>query len=977
MFLENEGPFLMKKNSISSNRLPEKLAFIVPVWGEYHTKVFIDIVLPSYLTDGNLKALGDFACVFQIYTDSVSAAKIKKSAAFKKLVSLCKDVVFKEVNKLPSTNQHISVIYKSLKEIHVEGIKTRAPGAAIFFLNADTVYADGSFETVINLLKEGYRSVELVTLRTNGNYIIDHLLSMKKMGVLSVSPLALTEIASKYLHKISKQHFWNSNEDRLIPDNIYWNVDNEGILARCTHFHPLMVYPKVPNPHFTGTIDHDFIENAGIQEHERFIVKDNSKIAGIEISPAFHSQELPFYSPRRAVDIAVFLQALCTKKNKNNLNHKVLLKFTNAITQNKWRKVEANSDKLISDVMHYFHEDYACKPFSRSREFHVRILIPLWGQSYIDNFCELSLPSLLAEGNLPYLNEKADLEIVFLTTKSSKEYILDKFFQKNILDIFSIKFLFIDDLLKFTHYGIILTSAYARGFEDAGENQTNIHFFLLNADFILSKNTYKTMYKYIEKGYNAVLISTLRANEETALPILREMTINNDDILEVSGRDLAGMTLKHLHNTVRANIVNKSSIMHHGAVNQLFYQVNPNILIGRFFLLFMGYIKPEKPLKYISGFCDYTFVADLCPSGNFEIIRDSDDGYILELQKEHHEGDYIKFGAPKIADLASILSEWTNKEHRFYGTHNIIIHSESLPDKLSGFLKKFDEYMEKIYSLISTEPKPVHSHHYWRGSITSLPISGHLNKEKFIHHYQKNFFRMNYDYYLLKEKLEDELEKFSEKKILIIRLDNKEYDFYIHKFMKSHPKAEVRIHSLIELEYNMVLSPENGFDLVILLVTHSLEKIINNQKKVLKKIGSFLSTDGTLLLALQSQYFETSIDFTIKKFLGEWNELELTSWNEKFTYGHERLQNIHMLHAIINKIKNKNKNIILDLINFTNIQSVIKSCCRWLILSLKISKQNTKLNNNTVKELESKAYVTAAVIQLKRIPSLDSTVFSS
>lgn len=970
------------KRVIKRSAVPECLCFIVPVWGDHHTKVFTELVLPSYLSKGNLPSCYEFNCSFYIYTNPSSELKIKKSDAFKKLLLLCKEVIFKHIDDLPNNKDLVGKTYSALKNIHEDSIRTTANWApALFFLNADTTYADGSFANVIKLLKQGYRSVELVTIRVDSEKISTPLKELKEKGILDISPIALVNMGLQYLHKISRWHFWNSNEDRLIPDNLYWKVKNEGILARCSHLHPLMVYPKNYMLHFTGTIDHDFIENSGIREDEKYVVTNNLEIAGLEISPSYHSQNTAFYSPQSAFDVARFLYTLCTENNKKNLEHKVWLHGAKNINVNEWKKIEKDSDKVITEVKNCFYEGYICKPFVRSHKLQARVLIPIWGHSYVDNFCEISLPSLLAKGNWHYLNEKMDLEIVFLTTKDSKQYIIDKFLSMNILCSFSIRFIFIDDLLAMQHYGIILTAAYARGFQDAGKDQTKIHFFLLNADFILSKNTYKTMYKYITEGYDAVLISTLRANEETALPALKEIIVKNHGTLEATGRTLVGITLENLHDTSIANIVNRSW-MHHNAVNQLFYQAHENCLIGRFFLLFMGCIKPEKPMRYVSGFCDYTFVSDLCPSKNITVIQDSDEGYMLELQKKSHDSDYIKLGAPQIQNVARMLSKWTNKEHRFYGTQNIIIHSDNLPKNLQSSLKKFDEYMESIYSFLSPEPQPVHLHPIWEGTISFFQISLPLEKNSVSsRHVQTSFFKgadfikkfymklnpQHSDQAILRKSLEDSLRKFSEKKILIIRSAHSQYDACINKFRDSYPKADITFASCGQVIHSMFVFPEMGFDLVILLIPHSLEKILNTYDDLINKTAQLVAPTGRVLLTLQSAYYDETVDFILRNVMSKFRGLELSVCEGELAYGRRRLENIRRLTDMIIVLRQKNlKQFLKEICTLNGIKKSLNQI--WILCKIcwKIAKQNKDLQCNTVKEDEGISYVTTVAMQLEK-----------
>src|SRR4051812_38475577 len=45
----------------------------------------------------------------------------------------------------------------------------------------------------------------------------------------------------------------------------------------------------------------------------------------------------------------------------------------------------------------------------------VRMMVPVWGTDYIERWLDLGFASLRSEGNIPYLNENCDLEIVMIT----------------------------------------------------------------------------------------------------------------------------------------------------------------------------------------------------------------------------------------------------------------------------------------------------------------------------------------------------------------------------------------------------------------------------------------------------------------------------------------------------------------------------------------------------------------------------------
>jgi hypothetical protein len=979
-------------DSIHPVNIPTHLYFVIPVWGEYHTKVFTEVVLPSYLSPNNLPACKEFICIFEIHTDKNSADIILQSPYFDKLKNEVKEIRI-EYHDFKNTNDKIGDIYNINSQIHHIAIKNCASfSPAIFFLNADTIYSNGSFKNAIKLLRKGYRSIELVTPRISGDSAVPILQKLKKTNNLSVSPEKLTEIGLNNLHTISHQHFWDNPSGKLIPDNLYWNVEDEGILARCTHLHPFMVYPRNPaSVTFSGTIDHDLIDNSIILKSARYVSKNNHDICAFEISPNYHSQCLPFYSSHSHYDLANFLTTLCTKQNKENLKKFVQISYKKKIDKKKWKETEELSSRILNETFQYIREGYLCKPLAKKGVKEARLLIPVWGDSYIDKFFTISLRSLLAEGNLNYLNDNMNIELIFLTNSKSISKITETLRSLDFLRKYSVSFISIDDIINLgSHYGVILTMAYTRGIKSLKEKQTSTYFFFLNSDFIISKNTYKNIYKRIEAGYSSVLISSLRAKEEVVLPILLNMINENSGLLSVSSREFVELTLKNLHNTASANIVNGhlSNFIHHDGCNQMFYRVDQNTLIGRFFLLFMACIKPEVPFKSISGFCDYTFIADLCPSKNYSIITDSDEGFVLELQKTLDESSYLKLGGVDNKERARILSKWTNHAHREFGEHNIVIHSKDLPKSLHDNIEKFNSLMSDVYKNLSPVPKPVKLHHYWIGCLQNLqagsfqplnplPLNqrskpsgslasglnfsgpldvpglklpfllrflskmmfGTVNSPTLLHPLYK-------DISLIKKEITALIN--SKRNILVLRPSGSHYDYLIHDLMRKNPKCcSVTISSLQALFYDLI-DISLKYDSVILINPKS-ENLFDDIEKIHELIGE----NGELDIIYQNNFInEDGVDFLFRK--NQFYNIGTTKYEYKshnFVYGQKRLSNLRNIYHELTK--NKNKENIFTVFARTKKLFTLFSKAFYFNFSRKIE--------------ESLLHMTTGVIKLKKL----------
>src|SRR5215467_3554629 len=64
-------------------------------------------------------------------------------------------------------------------------------------------------------------------------------------------------------------------------------------------------------------------------------------------------------------------------------------------------------------------------PEERARPKRIKVLEPVWGYEFTQQFLNVSLPTLLAPGNLPALAESLPTEFVFLTGRKDEPMIRD------------------------------------------------------------------------------------------------------------------------------------------------------------------------------------------------------------------------------------------------------------------------------------------------------------------------------------------------------------------------------------------------------------------------------------------------------------------------------------------------------------------------------------------------------------------------
>lgn len=344
----------------------------------------------------------------------------------------------------------------------------------------------------------------------------------------------------------------------------------------------------------------------------------------------------------------------------------------------------------------------------------VKFLTAIWGERYVNEFSEVSLPSYLAPGNIPALAQSVDLEVLVMTTQDSLPVFSQSAPFRRLQEICAVRFILIDDLIASGVYGVTLTLAYARGIRSTGAEQTETYFVFMNSDFVLADGSLSSLPALMEQT-PCIMAASLRGGAEAMLPILRQRVCAQSHQLAIPPREMVGLTLKHLHPTVLAKHADQT-VLSCSTNNQLYWRVNDNTLLGRSYLIFMLAIKPEVPMGPINSYCDYGFVPELVPSGRIHVIEDSDQFFMLEMQPIEQEREMLHLRKKSRAAMAKELGAWTTREHRITAQHDTIFHSGDLPSNLGEVRRLASEMVDDLARRMG-RAKNHADHYYWRMGV--------------------------------------------------------------------------------------------------------------------------------------------------------------------------------------------------------------------------------------------------------------------
>lgn len=324
-----------------------KFHIITAVWGERHTNLFVEICLPNLLAEGNLPSLKNEHAVYKIFTSSKYAARIFEHENFRKLRKVIRVEVYELDNYFghPAFSVPNSILVMTqLHKIAVESANYE--DAAMIFLPPDQIYSDGAFSRLPPLAMSGKRVVMTPSSRLSLEAATAPLNEVKKNcgGLIRLSQRELVRIALASLHPISQFMFIDAAKFTKAPTHIYWKA-RDGILARCLHIHPLMIWPKVKRSLTIGNFDTDYLEYACPDYEDYHVVTDSDEIAVFELSTDSYDLGVSDAAKLDTGEISNFIN-----KNGNSIHKRFLrnvVKIHAGDLTSEWAGIEAQSHALM------------------------------------------------------------------------------------------------------------------------------------------------------------------------------------------------------------------------------------------------------------------------------------------------------------------------------------------------------------------------------------------------------------------------------------------------------------------------------------------------------------------------------------------------------------------------------------------------------------------------------------------------------
>jgi hypothetical protein len=361
-----------------------------------------------------------------------------------------------------------------------------------------------------------------------------------------------------------------------------------------------------------------------------------------------------------------------------------------------------------------------------------RVITYAWGERYVDMLLSLTLPALLASGNLPYVASTVPCEFVILTEHHLFSRVLEHPSVRKLREICALRLIGIDDLVAVADkYGLTLTHALHRGFADLGPAMTDSWQIFFNADFIIADGGLRKVMTELRRGARLVAAPSYCVEAAAVLPAINQRVDSASSTLSFTSREIADLILQNLHTTIRGKMIDNDSF-HMQLMDQFYLLLDKKTLLGHQMPIAIVGMRPERYVPEVNSLWDHGIIAEYCPTATPTVLGDSDDFAMLELRGSEVFSDQVSPGPVIPQQAAERMILWVTDYQRSFAPHQLTLHASDLPPGLEAAHSKLQAFMENILSY-SPRFLPSHlDHPQWYYHLRTFVearhhfLSGHL-----------------------------------------------------------------------------------------------------------------------------------------------------------------------------------------------------------------------------------------------------------
>jgi hypothetical protein len=335
-------------------------------------------------------------------------------------------------------------------------------------------------------------------------------------------------------------------------------------------------------------------------------------------------------------------------------------------------------------------------PLEKRDNIRLRITSPVWGASYLDLFMRVTIPSLLASGNIPYAARHHDVCYTLYTRRCDFDRVAGYPTWQELANHIPVEILPIEDVVaapgsdanKYSSMSLYHSDALRRSSEEGRFT------FLTLGDFLFSDNFLKCGIDYVLQGYDTVFLHSTRfMYDEVMERIAADYTHGNS--IEISPADLMMEGLPHLHQS-QLNYLRRKDLPF---VPNTYYATDGNAnLIEHVFARTPLLLAPQQEnTRCLIGLdVDLAYTATDGGLGRYALVYDTSEMAFLELTPRDVETITHTEGEPDYKAYSHWLHTNTDPVSRYFGTHSFLFRNPSAPAIFSDGQQQLAESINRL-----------------------------------------------------------------------------------------------------------------------------------------------------------------------------------------------------------------------------------------------------------------------------------------
>jgi len=306
----------------------------------------------------------------------------------------------------------------------------------------------------------------------------------------------------------------------------------------------------------------------------------------------------------------------------------------------------------------------------------INCITAVWGEEYTSFFTRTVLPSLLWPGNLPAVAANRETAYLIYTTESDRRRIAASDTGARLAALLPVEFIEIERFSPGSGDKYALAAdchklAVARSHADGAA------MMLLSPDCIYSDGSFARALHLLVSGKRAVMSGSLRAAKETFVPALAAEFGEPYARRPLTGRELLGVALRHLHPIIRAQ--RADSPVFSRWPSHIYWPLGADGKDGmaaRCFHLHPLLINPVFAHSDFNAAMDNDYLIRACPDpGQIGIIEDSDELLGIEISAGNQFDHMISANTYSPSEIAAWAMQNANEQHRDFFNTTICFHA--------------------------------------------------------------------------------------------------------------------------------------------------------------------------------------------------------------------------------------------------------------------------------------------------------------